>query len=89
MKPAMLCRYDEQRRLLLLSTPGASRPKALDPRIVRKNDTSAKSMNEWTGACLCAACCVPALLVAAAQVQLTAAQAQLRLWVRRCVDSGH
>ena len=45
-----VCRYDEQARLLMLSMPGLARPKALEPRMVRKNDTSAKSMNEWTGA---------------------------------------
>ena len=33
----------------MLSMPGAPREKPLDPRMVRKNDTSAKSMHEWMG----------------------------------------
>ena len=42
-------RYDSATGLLMLSMPGSPREKALDPRTVRKNDTSAKSMHEWMG----------------------------------------
>ena len=44
-----LPRYDAATSLLMLSTPGSPHEKALDPRTVRKNDTSAKSMHEWMG----------------------------------------
>ena len=45
----ILPRYDAATSLLMLSTPGSPHEKALDPRTVRKNDTSAKSMHEWMG----------------------------------------
>ena len=43
----MLCRYDAQRHALVVDLEG--RNFLLDPAHVRRNDTSAASINEWTG----------------------------------------
>ncbi|KAK9808179.1 hypothetical protein WJX73_005681 [Symbiochloris irregularis] len=42
-------RYDEARQAICLSMPDEAHPTWLDPAEVRRNDTSAKSMNEWMG----------------------------------------
>lgn len=46
--------WDEQQQLLRLVLPAApgsspSAPFYLDPAVVRRHDTSARSLNEWTG----------------------------------------
>lgn len=47
-------RYDAERRAFLVRLPaeagqGARGEFALSPAVVRRNDTSARSVNEWTG----------------------------------------
>ncbi|EIE23293.1 P-loop containing nucleoside triphosphate hydrolase protein [Coccomyxa subellipsoidea C-169] len=43
-------RYDEDLRAFVVSLPDSGRPEFyLHPAVVRRNDTSAKSINEWTG----------------------------------------
>ena len=42
------CRYDSERQALILARP-SGRESALHPAFVRRNDTSAASINEWTG----------------------------------------
>lgn len=43
-------RYDESLRAFAVRLPGSDRPEFyLHPAVVRRNDTSARSVNEWTG----------------------------------------
>ena len=43
----VLCRYDESLHAFIVNLGGPEF--LLDPAVVRRNDTSAKSINEWTG----------------------------------------
>ncbi len=45
--PVSACRYDAERDALVVDLEG--RNFLLDPAHVRRNDTSAASINEWTG----------------------------------------
>ena len=46
----MRCRYDAGDKVFVCRLPDSSRPEFyLHPAVVRRNDTSAKSINEWTG----------------------------------------
>ena len=46
----MCCRYDAADQVFVCRLPDSSRPEFnLHPAVVRRNDTSAKSINEWTG----------------------------------------
>ena len=46
----MRCRYDAADQVFVCRLPDSSRPEFyLHPAVVRRNDTSAKSINEWTG----------------------------------------
>ena len=46
----MRCRYDAADKVFVCRLPDSSRPEFfLHPAVVRRNDTSAKSINEWTG----------------------------------------
>ncbi len=42
-------RWDRALRALVCRPPGATEDFLLAPAIVRRNDTSAASINEWTG----------------------------------------
>ena len=43
-------RHDTERQLIVISMPGEVNEEfCLEPRVVRENDTSAKSIEEWTG----------------------------------------
>ncbi len=44
-------RYDEDLKAFAVRLPDAGRPEEffLHPAVVRRNDTSARSINEWTG----------------------------------------
>ena len=42
-----MCRYDEALHLIVMHNNG--KDSWLEPIIVRRNDTSAKSIDEWTG----------------------------------------
>ena len=47
---SMRCRYDAGDKVFVCRLPDSSRPEFyLHPAVVRRNDTSAKSINEWTG----------------------------------------
>ena len=47
---SMRCRYDAADKVFVCRLPDSSRPEFyLHPAMVRRNDTSAKSINEWTG----------------------------------------
>ena len=45
-------RFDEELAAMVVRLPGQSRDESflLSPAVVRRNDTSAKSIDEWTGA---------------------------------------
>ena len=46
----MRCRYDAADKVFVCWLPDSSRPEFnLHPAVVRRNDTSARSINEWTG----------------------------------------
>ena len=47
INPVSACRYDAERHALVVDLEG--RNFLLDPAHVRRNDTSAASINEWTG----------------------------------------
>ena len=43
------CRYDAEEKAFVCDLPNSDRPQFhLHPAVVRRNDTSAKSINEWT-----------------------------------------
>ena len=45
----LCCRYDSTQKAFVCQLPESSRPEFyLHPAVVRRNDTSAKSINEWT-----------------------------------------
>ena len=48
MQPTSLVTYDEARKTINVRLPGTD-AFCLHPATVRRNDTSAKSINEWTG----------------------------------------
>ena len=49
MNRVVLCRYDAAQSAFVCQLPESSRSEFyLHPAVVRRNDTSAKSVNEWT-----------------------------------------
>lgn len=48
--PKNIVRFDQELRVFVVKLPDfGSEEFALDPAVVRRNDTSAKSIKDWTG----------------------------------------